>query len=79
VKRSLYARVSFVLAASAIFLVGMLRDPDLANADDLDTAPVAHERMPGYQCMTDGDKAATLTEAETAKRNASPDGPVPTF
>jgi hypothetical protein len=79
VKRSLTARVSFVLAASAIFLVGMLRDPDLANADDLDAAPVAHERVPGYQCVTDGDKAGLLTETETAKLNAPPDGPVPTF
>lgn len=78
-KRILCNKVSFTLAATAIFLVGMLRDPDLANADDLDTQPVAHDHMPGYQCLQDAGQSNPLTEADIRKLNAPVEGTMPTF
>jgi hypothetical protein len=79
VKRFFYSRMSFTVAAIAIFLVGMLRDPDMANADDLNSGPVVHERLPGYQAVPDPSQASPLTQAEIAKLNASSEDPVPTF
>lgn len=78
-KRVLYNKVSFTLAATAIFLVGMLRDPDLANADDLDTQPVAQDRMPGYHCLPAAAQSNALTEAEIRKLNAPVEEAAPTF
>ena len=78
-KRVLYNKVSFTLAAVAIFLVGMLRDPDLANADDLDTLPVAQEHMPGYQFVPDAARSTPLSEADLRKLNAPVEGSMPTF
>jgi hypothetical protein len=79
VKRVMCNKVSFALAAVAIFLVGMLRDPDMANADDLDNQPVAQDHMPGYQCMSDATQSNPLTEADIRKLNAPVEGSVPTF
>ena len=78
-KRVLCNKVSFTLAVLAILLVGMLRDPDAANADDLDSAPVAHERMPGYQAVPDGAASRPLSAGEIAKLNAPSDEAAPTF
>jgi hypothetical protein len=79
VKRFFYNKVSFTLAAVAVFLVGMLRDPDTANADDFDTVPVAQERLPGYQAVPDGTPSRPLSEAEIAQLNATSDEAPPTF
>jgi hypothetical protein len=79
VKRVLYNKVSFTLAAVAIFLVGMLRDPDTANADDLDAGPVAQERMPGYHAVPDGAASRPLSAAEIAALNLPSNETAPTF
>jgi hypothetical protein len=79
VKRILCNKVSFTLATIAILLVGILRDPDMANANDLDTQPVAQEHMPGYQCLSDAAQSQSLSEADVKKLNAPVEGSVPTF
>jgi hypothetical protein len=79
VKRLLCSKLSFTLAAVAIFLVGMLRDPDLANSDELSAEPVAQDHLPAYQYVPDRTGSHPLTAAEIAKLNRSPDGDVPTF
>jgi hypothetical protein len=78
VKRLLFNKISFTFAVVAIFLVGMLRDPDLAIGDPLDATPVAHDRVPGYQFVPDGAKSHPLTQAEIAALNAPKDD-APTF
>jgi len=79
VKHLLFNKIAFTLAAVAVFLVGMLRDPDLANGDELDPGPVAHEYMPGYQFAPDAAGAQPLTDVEIAKLNSPTDNAVPTF
>ncbi|WP_156116533.1 hypothetical protein [Massilia sp. 9096] len=78
-KRILFNKASFILAAVAVFLFGMLRDPDMANADDLDTQPVAQDRMPGYQCLHDAEQSSRLTEADIRKLNPPAEEWVATF
>jgi hypothetical protein len=78
VKRLVTRKLSFALAAVAIVLVGIFNDPDLANGDDLDAAPVAPERMPGYQLLPGAATPAALSEADLAKLNAATE-PAPTF
>ena len=78
-KRLLFNKFAFALAAVAIFLVGMLRDPDLAKGDDLDAGPVPHESMPGYQCDTDSMHAQALSKAEIAKLNTADEASYATF
>lgn len=78
-KRLVFSKVSFVLVSVAIFLVGMLRDPDAAIGDELAAQPVVHERMPGYQFVPDATKSRPLTEAEIAQLNTPTDGAAPTF
>ena len=79
VKHLLFNKVAFTLAAVAVFLVGMLRDPDLANGDELDPGPVAHEYSPGYQFAPDAGASQALTQVELAKLNSPMDSAVPTF
>jgi len=79
VKHLLFKKVAFTLAAVVLFLVGMLRDPDLANGDELDPGPVAHEYVPGYQFAPDAGASQPLTQVEIAKLNSSPDSAMPTF
>lgn len=78
-KRVLVNKISLTLAAVAIFLVGMLRDPDLAKGDDLDAAQVPHEYLPGYQCNPDASRAQPLTAAEVATLNTPADSAYATF
>lgn len=78
-KRIFYSKVTFAIAAAAIVAVGMLRDPDEANADEIYPENVPHERMPGYQVLPNTVKSEPLTPAELAKLNAPVDGPVDTF
>lgn len=77
--RNLYTKASFIIAALAIVAVGMFRDPDLANADEIDSTPVASDRTPGYQATPDMKNSDRLSDADLAKLNAPVDGPVPTF
>jgi len=79
VERLLCNKIVYSLIAVAIFLVGMLRDPDLANGDDLDTGPIASDHLPGYQVMPDGAPSHPLSAAERAQLNTPPDSVVPTF
>lgn len=72
-----YNKVTLTLAGVAIFLVGMLRDPDLAKGDDLDGRPVAHDAMPGYQCSPE--QAQPLSQIELAKLNTPTESGYPTF
>lgn len=78
-KRFSYTGVSFAIAAVAIVAVGMLPDPDVANADELGEQPVAHDRMPGYQVIPTIPKYKPLTQDELAKLNAPVEGSSPTF
>lgn len=78
-KRLSYTRLSFAIAAFAIVSLGMLRDPDMSNADESGGHAVAHDQIPGYQCLTDNSQLASLTPAELATLNAPVDGVVPTF
>jgi len=57
----------------------MLRDPDMSNADEISGQAVAHDQMPGYQCLPVSSQLASLTPAELATLNAPVDGVVPTF
>ena len=78
-KHLLFNKIVLTLAAAAVFLVGMLRDPDLANGDGLDPGPVAHEYVPGYQFAPDAAGSQPLTDVEIAKLNSPTDSAVPTF
>ena len=78
-KRLSYTRLSFAIAALAIVSLGMLRDPDMSNADEISGQAVAHDQMPGYQCLPVSSQLASLTPAELATLNAPVDGVVPTF
>ena len=74
-----YTRGLFAIAAVAILAVGMLRDPDIANADELGDQVVAHDHMPGYKVMLNIPKYEPLTQEELAKLNAPVEGSTPTF
>jgi hypothetical protein len=78
-KHLLFNKVAFVLAAFALFLVGILHDPDLAKGDAPDPGPVAHEYVPGYQFAPDAAASQPLTQVEIAALNSPTDGAVPTF
>ena len=75
----LFNKISITLAVVALFLVGMLRDPDLAKGDAPDPGPVGHEYVPGYQFAPDAAASQPLTQVEIATLNSPPDGAVPTF
>jgi len=79
VKHVLFNKIAFTLAAVALFLVAMLRDPDFANGDDPAPGPVAHESLPGYEFTPDAAASQPLTQVEIAQLNAPTDGAVPTF
>jgi hypothetical protein len=76
-KRSAYKAV-YAIGAAAIVAVGVLRDPDIANADEMET-PLTQDRLPGYQCSPGVPKDEPLAAADLARLNAPMVEPVPTF
>jgi hypothetical protein len=71
-------RATFAISAIAIASVAMLRDPDTANADEIDATPTP-DRMPGYYSVANLPKYEPLSASELARLNAQAPEPVATF